>query len=105
MVPIAWRILWNERTRLLITVSAIGAVVMLLLFLSGIYEGVRQGAISYIARSSATIWACQVVRSHPSTSRASNSASSAASPGSIPALTSRSRAAATGSRIFIGGTN
>jgi putative ABC transport system permease protein len=59
MVQTAWRMMWKEKARLLITVSGVGFSVMLILFLIGIYEGVKNGATSYVLHSPAEIWVCE----------------------------------------------
>lgn len=56
---IVWKILWKERTRFLITVAGVGFSAMLILFLFGVYEGVKAGATRYVADSPAKIWICQ----------------------------------------------
>jgi len=59
MVPVAWKMILKEKARFLITVGGVGCTVLLMLFLFGIYEGVKNGATSYVSNSSANIWICQ----------------------------------------------
>jgi len=59
MVQLAWKMIRREKARFLITVGGVGFTVMLMLFLFGIYEGVKQGATSYVLNSPADIWVCQ----------------------------------------------
>jgi putative ABC transport system permease protein len=51
--------LTSERSRLVITVSAVAIMVMQMLFLAGIYQGVKLGAIGYVRHSPADLWICQ----------------------------------------------
>ncbi len=59
MIPLVRRMLMSERSRLAITVSAVAIMVMQMLFLGGIYQGVKLGAIGYVAHSPADLWVCQ----------------------------------------------
>lgn len=59
MVPVAWRMIWNEKARFLITVGGVAFTVMLILFLLGIHEGAKYGATAYVRSSPADIWVCQ----------------------------------------------
>jgi putative ABC transport system permease protein len=59
MVPVAWRLIWKDKSRFFITVGGIGFTVLLILFLFGVYEGVKIGATSYVANNNADIWICQ----------------------------------------------
>jgi putative ABC transport system permease protein len=59
MIPIARRMIWKEKARFLITVVGVGFSVMLMMFLSGVYEGVKKGATSYVSNSPTEIWICQ----------------------------------------------
>jgi len=59
MVPIARRILLKQKSKLIITVSGIGFSIMLMLFITGIHEGVKTGVTGYVANSPAQIWLCQ----------------------------------------------
>lgn len=59
MVPVAWRMIWKEKARFLITVVGIGFTLLLILFLLGIHEGAKNGATAYILNSPADIWICQ----------------------------------------------
>ena len=59
MVPIVRRMIWKDRSRFAITVVGVGFSVMLMLFLSGVYEGVKRGATGYVAGSRADVWVCQ----------------------------------------------
>jgi putative ABC transport system permease protein len=51
--------LWKEKARFIITSGGVGVTVMLMLFLFGIYEGAKIGAMSYVINSPAEIWMCQ----------------------------------------------
>jgi len=59
MVPLAWRMISKEKVRFLITVSGVGCAVMLMLFLVGVYEGVKRDSTSYVVTTPADIWICQ----------------------------------------------
>jgi putative ABC transport system permease protein len=59
MIPFARRMLMSERSRLAITISAVAIMVMQMLFLGGIYQGVKLGAIGYVQHSNADLWICQ----------------------------------------------
>lgn len=59
MVPVALRMIWEAKGRFLITVCGIGFTVMLMLFLLGVYEGVKSGAKNYVLHTPAEIWVSQ----------------------------------------------
>ena len=59
MNNIVVRMLMRERSRTLITIAGTGTLLLLMLFLAGIYEGVKNGSTGFIRHSSAQIWACQ----------------------------------------------
>ena len=59
MVPIARRLLLKQKSKFIITVSGIGFSVMLMLFITGIHEGVKIGVTGYVSYSPALIWLCQ----------------------------------------------
>lgn len=59
MVPLVRKMLVSDISKLSITVTAVAITVMLMLFLGGIYEGVKRGAIGYVRNSPADIWMCQ----------------------------------------------
>lgn len=59
MLKLAVSILLKEKQKTIVTVSAVGMVLMLMMFLSGIYEGVKTGVSSFVSHSSANIWMCQ----------------------------------------------
>jgi len=59
MVPIAKRILIKQKSRFIISVSGIGFSIMLMMFIVGIYEGVKTGATGYVKNSPSEIWLCQ----------------------------------------------
>ena len=59
MFKTAWRMLWKEKTRFFITTAGIAFSVLLILFLFGIYDGVKKGATSYVQNNEADIWICQ----------------------------------------------
>jgi len=58
MIPVARRMIWSEKSRFFITAGGVGLTVMLMLFLLGIYEGVKRGAVGYVQGSTADIWVC-----------------------------------------------
>jgi len=59
MVPIVERMVWNERTRFLITACGIAFLVILMFFLGEVYEGVKAGSVGYIRQTGADLWICQ----------------------------------------------
>jgi putative ABC transport system permease protein len=59
MVPMARRLLLREKGRLFVTIGAVGATVCLLLFLFGVYEGVKDGVTRYVHTTDADLWVCQ----------------------------------------------
>jgi len=58
-VPLARRMAFRDRGRFLITAGGVGFAVMLMMFLSGVLEGVKKGSTQYVADSPALIWACE----------------------------------------------
>lgn len=58
-VPAAWRMTWKDKARMMITVGGVGFTVMLMLFLLGVYGGVKAGSTNYVLRSPARIWICE----------------------------------------------
>jgi putative ABC transport system permease protein len=59
MVAIASRMLRREQAKSAMTVAGIAIVLMLILFLHGIYEGVKTGVTGYVGNSPAEIWMCR----------------------------------------------
>jgi putative ABC transport system permease protein len=59
MKSIAVRLLLRERGRTVITMIGTGTLLLLILFLAGIYQGVKHGSTGFIEHSTAQIWACQ----------------------------------------------
>ena len=59
MVPIARRMLLKQKSKFIITAGGIGFSIMLIMFITGIYDGVKTGATGYIANSPSQIWLCQ----------------------------------------------
>jgi len=59
MVPVARRLLLKQKSKFIITISGIGFSVMLMLFITGIHEGVKTGVTGYVANCPAQIWLCQ----------------------------------------------
>lgn len=59
MLNLAARMLSKEKNKTILTILSVGVVLMLIMFLAGIYEGVRGGATGYVANSSADLWICQ----------------------------------------------
>lgn len=55
----AFRILANQRLRLILTVCGVALCVILMLFLLAVYGGVREGAIEYIDQNKADLWVLQ----------------------------------------------
>jgi len=51
--------IWKDKARFFITVSGVGFTVLLMLFLVGIYEGVKRGSTNYVHTTQAEIWVCQ----------------------------------------------
>jgi len=58
-VPLALRLLARDRIRFAVTVTGICFVVILMLFLSGVYEGVRTESNGYVAGRPADVWIAQ----------------------------------------------
>jgi putative ABC transport system permease protein len=56
MVPLTRRLLWQEKGRFTITVAGVAFMILLILFLSGIYYGVARGSTGYVRSSPAGIW-------------------------------------------------
>jgi len=48
MIPIARRMIWREKTRFFITAAGLGLTAMLMMFLLGVYEGVKRGSTGYV---------------------------------------------------------
>ena len=59
MVPLARRLVARNRGSFLVTVAGVAATVSLLLFLSGVYEGVRDGSTRYVRTAGVDIWLAQ----------------------------------------------
>lgn len=59
MVPVALRMIWEAKGRFAIAVLGIGFTVMLMLFLLGVYQGVKSGSTSYVLHTDAEIWVGQ----------------------------------------------
>jgi len=59
MVPMARRLLLRQKGRLFVTIGGVGATVCLLLFLFGVYEGVKDGVTRYVHTTDADLWVCQ----------------------------------------------
>jgi len=59
MVPLARRMLFRDRGKLLVTVLGLGATISLILFLLAVYEGVRDGTTSYVRTTVVDLWVCQ----------------------------------------------
>ncbi|MGA2586329.1 MAG: FtsX-like permease family protein [Candidatus Aminicenantales bacterium] len=58
MIPIARRMIWREKARFFITAGGLGLTAMLMMFLLGVYEGVKRGSTGYVRECPAGIWAC-----------------------------------------------
>jgi putative ABC transport system permease protein len=59
MIPVARRMIWREKARFFITAGGLGLTTMLMLFLLGVYEGVKRGSTGYVRECRADIWACE----------------------------------------------
>jgi putative ABC transport system permease protein len=59
MVPVARRMIWREKIRFSITAAGLGLTTMLMMFLLGVYEGVKRGGTGYVRDSRAAIWVCE----------------------------------------------
>ncbi|MBO0351480.1 ABC transporter permease [Phormidium pseudopriestleyi FRX01] len=59
MVPVAWRMIWEAKGRFAIAVLGIAFSVMLMLFLLGVYQGVKFGSKSYVLHTQAEVWVSQ----------------------------------------------
>lgn len=59
MIPVACRMLWREKVRFFITAGSLGLITMLMMFLFGVYEGVREGSTGYVRDSQVGIWVCE----------------------------------------------
>ena len=53
------KILFNNPTRLILTVTGISLCMILMLFLLGIYKGVEDGSVEYIRENKADLWILQ----------------------------------------------
>lgn len=56
MVPLTRRMLWQEKGRFTITVAGVAFMIVLILFLFGIYYGVARGSTGYVRSSPADVW-------------------------------------------------
>lgn len=56
MVPLARRLLWDEKGRFAITVGGVAFMIVLVLFLFGVYYGVARGSTGYVRSSPADVW-------------------------------------------------
>jgi len=59
MIPIARRMIWRDKSRFFITAGGLGLTAMLMMFLLGVYEGVKRGSTGYVQESRADIWVCE----------------------------------------------
>ncbi len=59
MIPIARRMIWREKARFFITAAGLGLTAMLMMFLLGVYEGVKRGSTGYVEANRADIWVCE----------------------------------------------
>lgn len=59
MVPVALRMIWEAKGRFAIAVLGIAFSVMLMLFLLGVYQGVKYGSKSYVLHTQAEVWVSQ----------------------------------------------
>ena len=58
-VPLGWRMISQDRVRLLITAAGVGFAVVLILFLCGVYEGVKTESNGYVAQRTVDVWVTQ----------------------------------------------
>jgi putative ABC transport system permease protein len=58
MIPLATSLLRRSPARFLITAGGVAVVTMLMLFLSGVFEGVRRNALGYVNDAGADAWIC-----------------------------------------------
>lgn len=58
-ISLAWRLLARDRTRFGITVTGVGAVVLLLLLLGAIYEGLKSESNGYVRERPVSVWVAQ----------------------------------------------
>jgi len=56
MFKYAFHILKSQRSRLILTVSGIGLCVLLMFFLTAIYQGVKEGSVDYIRLNKGDLW-------------------------------------------------
>jgi putative ABC transport system permease protein len=59
MLFLTGKMIRSEKVKFLFTISGTGTVLMLILFLLGVYEGIKLGSTSYIRSSGSDIWVCQ----------------------------------------------
>jgi putative ABC transport system permease protein len=59
VVPLAWRMIAKDRARFLVTVAGVGFTSMLMLFLLGVYEGVKAESNGYARQRPAELWISQ----------------------------------------------
>jgi putative ABC transport system permease protein len=55
----AFRILWDQRLRFVLTMTGIALCIVLMLFLIAVYQGVAEGSIEYVRASRADFWVLQ----------------------------------------------
>ena len=55
----AFKILYNQKLRLFLTVGGISLCLILMLFLLGIYRGVADGSVEYIKKNKVDLWVLQ----------------------------------------------
>lgn len=59
MIPVARRMICREKARFFITAGGLGLTTMLMMFLLGVYEGVKRGSTGYVRDSRAAVWVCE----------------------------------------------
>jgi putative ABC transport system permease protein len=59
VVPLAWRMIAKDRARFLVTVAGVGFTSMLMLFLLGVYEGVKAESNGYAQERPTDLWISQ----------------------------------------------
>jgi putative ABC transport system permease protein len=55
-VPLGWRLLSRDRVRFFVTVAGVGCAVLLMLFLAGVYGGVRTESNGYVTQRPVQVW-------------------------------------------------
>lgn len=59
MIKLAWRNLWHERTRLLVSSGGVALAVLLIFFMGGVFAGSEEHAVAYMKQQPADFWLMQ----------------------------------------------